>query len=387
MHPSWARLESWTLSHLVPVPENRFALAAVQRIAGFLVGQPSASTVNPLVMHGPPGSGKTHLVHALVDEACRITPGLSVVISSGGDFKTDSQASGGRKPPETSASDPALFSGGLRPPLADANIDTDLLIVEDLQHLPVRAAETFIQLLDHRLALLLPIVITAAVGPRRLVLLPARLTSRLAAGLVVGVNAFSASSRLAILRAKAQRRQLAVRPEVLTWLADHLPGNGRQLGGALDRLELLARFRPAPLELAAVIEHFREQADASRPSIEHIARRVSSCFQVDPRQMQAPSRERRTLLPRQVTMYLARTLTALSLEEIGAYFGGRDHSTVLHAYRKVAAALLQDAALSALVRELQTELGPACSFTACGLAQDSPVENPLMNGHFPVVDG
>ncbi|MBL8799571.1 MAG: hypothetical protein JNM56_37155, partial [Planctomycetia bacterium] len=206
-------------------------------------------------------------------------------------------------------------------------------------------------------------------------------------GLVVGLEVFGGASRLAVLQAKAQRRQLAIRPEVMHWLAEHLPGNGRQLGGALDRLELLARCRPAPLELAEVVEHFREQADAARPSLDRIARRVAGCFQVEARQMQAASRERRTLLPRQVTMYLARALTGLSLDEIGAYFGGRDHSTVLHACRKIAAALSRDAALSATVRELQAELSSA---TACGLARglpdDNSVENPLTNCLFPVDD-
>jgi len=355
MHSSRARLESWTLPHLVPVPENRFALVAIQRTASCLAQQPSACPLNPLVLHGPPGTGKTHLIHALVDEACRKTPGLSVAVLSAGDFKeTDS---------------------GCR--LA-SNADVDLLIVEDLQHLPARAAETFIQLLDQRLAHGLPAIATTAVSPRCLVLLPARLTCRLAGGLVVGLEPFSTSSRLAILQAKAQRRQLAVRPEVLAWLAGRLPGNGRQLGSALDRLELLARFRPSPLALPEVVEHFREQADASRPSIARIAQRVSNYFQVDPRQLLTPSRARRTLLPRQVTMYLARELTALSLEEIGAYFGGRDHSTVLHACRKIAAALPQDGTLAATIRELRA---------ACGFAGDSPVENPLTNGRFPVSDG
>jgi chromosomal replication initiator protein len=358
MHPSRARLDSWTLPHLVPVPENRFALVAIQRVAGCLAVQPSAFPLNPLVLHGPPGTGKTHLVHALVDEACRKTPGLSVALLGAGDFKE-------------------VDFDRLRDRLA-AEAEADLLVVEDLQHLPARAAETFIQLLDQRLAHGLPVIVTTAVSPRCLVLLPARLTSRLAGGLVVGLDAFSASSRLAILQAKAQRRQLAVRPEVLGWLADHLPGNGRQLGSALDRLDLLARFRPCPLELTAVVEHFREQAAASRPSIGRILQQVGSCFQVDPQHMLTTSRARRTLLPRQVTMYLARELTALSLEEIGAYFGGRDHSTVLHACRKVAAALSQDAALAATVRELRA---------ACGFAGDSPVESPLLNGRFPVGDG
>jgi chromosomal replication initiator protein len=184
----------------------------------------------------------------------------------------------------------------------------------------------------------------------------ARLGSRLAAGLVVGLDPLSAPARLALLQDKAQRRQLAVHPEVLAWLAEHLTGGGRQLEGALARLETLARLRDQPLDVAIVAEHFREQIKEGGPMVEHIVQRVGGCFQVEPRQLQSRRRSRQVLLPRQVGMYLTRQLTGLSLDQIGAYFGGRDHSTVLHACRKVEQALIQDAALSGLVRQLHAEL-------------------------------
>src|SRR5262249_22117573 len=156
-------------------------------------------------------------------------------------------------------------------------------------------------------------------------------------------------SRLALLEDKAQRRQLAVRHDVLAWLAEHLTGGGRQLEGALARLELLARLSGRPPDVAAVAAHFREQAEASRVTVERIAQRVGGSSGGDPRQLQRRRRYKGVLLPRQVGMYLARQLTELSLEQIGAYFGGRDHSTVLHACRKVEQALTHDAALSGAV--------------------------------------
>jgi chromosomal replication initiator protein len=193
---------------------------------------------------------------------------------------------------------------------------------------------------------------TATVGPRQLAL-PERLLGRLVGGLVVGIEPLSAASRLRLLQDKAQRRQLAVPADVLAWLADNLRGGGRQLEGALNRLETLARARP--LRLAEVAEHFREQAVA-RPTVEYIAAQVGRHFCVDLRHLRSERRGRHVLLPRQVGMYLARRLTGLSLEQIGAYFGGRDHSTVLHACRKVERALTQDAALSGTVRELSRQL-------------------------------
>jgi chromosomal replication initiator protein len=170
---------------------------------------------------------------------------------------------------------------------------------------------------------------------------------------------------LAILQDKAQRRQLAVSHLVLAWLAEHLTGGGRQLEGAIARLETLARLHestpqahPAawPLDVSTIAMYFQEQVEAARPTVERIAQRVGGYFRVEPRQLQSPQRSRQVLLPRQVGMYLARQLTGLSLEQIGAYFGGRDHSTVLHACRKVEQALGQDIVLSGAVRQLHADL-------------------------------
>jgi chromosomal replication initiator protein len=164
-----------------------------------------------------------------------------------------------------------------------------------------------------------------------------------------------ASGRLALLQAQAQRKQLAVPTEVLRWLADHLRA-GRELEGAIARLEMLAKTQRGALDVAAVARAFQEQADASRVTVERIAQRVGGFFQVQPGELQSRRRFRNVLLPRQVGMYLARQLTGLSLEQIGAYFGGRDHSTVLHAVRKVEDALERDAHLSGAVRQLHADL-------------------------------
>ena len=126
---------------------------------------------------------------------------------------------------------------------------------------------------------------------------PARLTSRLACGLVVGLEPLQAPSRLALLQDRAQRRQLAVTRDVLAWLAEHLTGGGRQLEGALARLETLARLQSQPLDVATVADHFREQVEASAVTVERIAQRVSGHFRVEARQLQSRRRSRSVLLP------------------------------------------------------------------------------------------
>jgi chromosomal replication initiator protein len=124
----------------------------------------------------------------------------------------------------------------------------------------------------------------------------------------------------------------------------------------LIRLETLLTLH-SPLSVAMVEEHFRTEADNHRPTVERIARRVCDYFQVEARQLQSRKRSHDALLPRQVGMYLARQLTPLSLQQIGAFFGGRDHSTVLHACRKVEEALAHDGRLCGAVRQLHADLG------------------------------
>jgi chromosomal replication initiator protein len=297
---------------------------------------PVIGSPDPLYLHGPPGSGKTHLVQALADEVSRRAHGLSVALLAAGDWPLP-------------AEDAARCE-------RDALADADLLVVEDLHQLPGRAAESMTRTLDHRQLHRLPSVLTAAVGPRHLPEVPERLRSRLTGGLVIALEAFGQASRQAILHDKMQRRQLAVRPEALAWLAANLPGSGRALNAALDRLERLGKSRPGPLERPDVARHFATALD-HRPSVERIAGEVGRFFHVDARQMKSSRRYRNVLLPRQVGMYLARRLTRLSLDEIGNYFGGRDHSTVLHACRKVESAMQDDAVLSGAVHRLCGELG------------------------------
>jgi chromosomal replication initiator protein len=326
------RVKLLTFARFMLLPENRPALAAVQAVSDCISSQRSTRLINPLYLHGSAGTGKTHLVWALAQEAMRRRPDLTVAVFSASDV--------GRRAED---------------PLAPAR-DCDLVVVEDLHQLTPAVSEAFVQLMDALQVRQQQLIFTANVGPSRLSQLPGRLTSRLAGGLVVGLETLSAASRLALLQDQAQRRQLPVPRDGLVWLAEHLTGSGRQLEGALNQLATLLRVHAGPLDVAAVAEHFREQADAGRPTIDRIVRRVGSHFHVEPRRLQSKRRQKSIVLPRQVCMYLARQLTGLSLEAIGSYFGGRDHSTVLHACRKVERALDSDVVLGGSVRQLHADL-------------------------------
>src|SRR5205823_6461350 len=146
------------------------------------------------------------------------------------------------------------------------------LIVEDLQHLPARAADALVRVVDFRLPRRMPLVVTATAGPGRLTALPARLTSRLGGGLVVGLEPLSPASRRHVLEQLAEQRGLRVGADVLDWIAARTPGGVRPLVGALTTLEALGRGRASPPDLATVIGHWQSPRIAVTP--ERVAKSV-----------------------------------------------------------------------------------------------------------------
>jgi chromosomal replication initiator protein len=338
-----------TFARFVAVPENRAAWLAVQDVATCIASSRTRRHHNPLLVHGPSGTGKTHLIRALIGDVTQRSPDLAVNELSAVDL--------------VHTATPTLFGTAAtetRHDVVESTHHCDLLIVEDLQHLPLYVVETLVAMIDYLQARQRQMVFTANAGPQQMQhrgqRFPTRLSNRLAGGLVVALQPLGPKSRLALLQDKAQRRQLAVGSEVLAWLAQHVAGGGRQLDGAIGQLETMAKMQREPLAVETVARHFREQVEASRVTVDRIAAQVGSYFQIGPGQLLSRRRYRNVLLPRQVGMYLARQLTALSLDQIGAYFGGRDHSTVLHACHKIEEALEQDAGLSGAVRQLHAEL-------------------------------
>lgn len=321
--------ESWL--DVVRVPENRSALRAARRLARGL--ESHSLPFAPLVLHGPTGVGKSLLVTALVSE-CAVG-GRIVRIVSAHELEPRSDEETGD-----------TFAEWLA---------CDLLIVEDLQHLPDRAADWLRRLLDSRTARRRPTVFTANVGPAALAHLPRRLTGRLAAGLAVALAPLSPKSRCRIVGEQADRRGIRLTPDALRWLADHPTGGGlRPLLGMLDELKTVASGRPEPInaeEARRLLAH-REPKPAG---IDDITLKVAAAFDVKPKELLGPSRLRNILIARQVAMLLAHDVGHFSLPVVGRAFG-RDHSTVLHAVRKVRDRMEDDRTLAGTVRQLAEEL-------------------------------
>lgn len=319
-------------SHFVPLPENSSALQAVQWLSQELTGRGARHFPAPLLLHGLPGTGKTVLAETLI----------RVVIAG------------------SSRTARILPARELTDETADL-VGCDLLVLEDLQHLPAKAAETICQLLDRRNRYRRPTVLTSAAGPAGLNHLSHRLTSRLAAGLVIGLEPVSVSSRRVLLHGLAERRNLTLTPDAIDWIITQTPGGGaRPLHGRIEQLARLAVGQVEALNaatVAALLDPDTTGEATTQPvSFDRIVNRVSILFEVSPKDVTGPGRMRTLASARRLAMYLARDLTGASLPQIGRYFGNRDHTTVLHACRTVEAALPEDQRLRRTVRELKAEL-------------------------------
>jgi chromosomal replication initiator protein len=289
------------------------------------------------VLHGTPGTGKSRLNASFVAYVNTLGSGLTAQVVSAGDVA---------RSPDESLSDSELR-------------DCDILALEDIQHLPERAADRACDLLDQRTAHRRSTIITASAGPAQLSHLPQRLTSRLAAGLVIHLRPLTTASRHAILAATAKEKNVPLTEDAIAWLAEQPTSGGvRATLGLLQNLAQVADTFPGPLtrdDVERVLaQHGQLTPDTSEVS--RIISRVANAFAISEKELLGESRLRAILRPRQVAMYLARELTTLSLPRLGTAFGGRDHTTVLHACRKVEAEIRNNATLAQQVRDLQASL-------------------------------
>jgi chromosomal replication initiator protein len=336
MHPLTDRKSHvLDLRGFVELPENRSAVRAISGLARSVL-RGKRPRVNLLVLHGQPGTGKTRLTNAVL-----------------GALAVASRTATGRAAP---ARELARSEGDLG--FADPDLATcDFLVLEDVQHLPKSATNALCalcELIDKRQARRLALVVTANAGPARLPHLPRRLTSRLAAGLVVQLEPLRQASRRAIVESSARNVKLA--PEALDWLA----AQGGGLRGALGLLQNLAQTAsayPGPLDRQTVeqIVAGTGQPTSREGDLHGIIKRVCAAFDIASKELLGKSRLSRVLVPRQVAMYLAHTSGQLSLPRVGAAFD-RDHTTVLHACRKVEESMRKDMKLNATVSQLRQEL-------------------------------
>jgi chromosomal replication initiator protein len=327
--------ERFTFENFIVGKPNELAHAAARRVAEAAVSPEHQVAFNPLFLYGGVGLGKTHLMHAIAWHIRRFAPHRKVIYLSAEKFMYQFIKALRFK-------DTMAFKEQFR--------SVDVLMIDDVQFISGKDStqeeffHTFNALVDQNRQ----VVISADKSPSDLDGMEERMKSRLGWGLVADIHPTTYELRLGILQAKAEQRRQEVPQKVLEFLAHKITSNVRELEGALTRITAHAQLvgRAITLESAQDVLHDLLRANDRRITIEEIQKCVAERFNIRLSDMLAARRARAVARPRQVAMYLAKQLTPRSLPEIGRKFGGRDHTTVIHAVRKIEELLTTDRALA-----------------------------------------
>ena len=319
-------------------PENRLIEVVFRAVLGNL-----SDLYNPIVLYGPSGVGKTHLARGLVD-AWRVQHRRGALYETAIDF-------GRRLTDAFQTNDIEKFRSRYRSPL--------LLVVEDVGELATRPAaqEELLNTLDAQLELNHRVVVTSTRVPAEIAELLPGLRSRLGAGLTVQLESPGPAAREAIVRRAVAGRMFDFTEAAVCALIEGLPGCAADLIGAIIQLGMRAQLDARAVDGEDVQEYLEARRGSNSPRLRDIAASTARHFSLKVSMLRSVSRRQAVVRARGVAMYLARLLTDDSLERIGEYFGGRDHTTVLHACRKIEDLLLADAGIHRAVQHLQQELG------------------------------
>jgi chromosomal replication initiator protein len=335
----------FTFENFVVGKPNEFAHAAARHVAEACASPDHKVTFNPLFLYGGVGLGKTHLMHAVAWHVRKQACHRKVIYLSAEKFMYQFVRAIRFK----STMD---FKEEFR--------SVDLLMIDDLQFISGKDStqeeffHTFNALVDQNRQ----IVISADKSPSDLEGLEERVRSRLGWGLVADLLPTTYELRLGILESKADQNGIPVPRKVLEFLAHKITSNIRELEGALNRITANMRLVGRPITLETAQEELRDllRSHERRVTIDEIQRRVAEHYNIRLSEMTSDRRARAVARPRQVAMYLAKQLTTRSLPEIGRKFGGRDHTTVIHAIRKVEELKLADPVLAEDVELLRRML-------------------------------
>ncbi|HEV2673865.1 MAG TPA: chromosomal replication initiator protein DnaA [Aliidongia sp.] len=326
--------QRFTFENFVVGKPNELAHAAARRVAESAATGNRAAPFNPLFLYGGVGLGKTHLMHAIAWHIRRQDPSRKVIYLSAEKFMYQFIKALRFK-------DTMAFKEQFR--------SVDVLMIDDVQFISGKDStqeeffHTFNALVDQNRQ----VIISADKSPSDLEGMEERMKSRLGWGLVADIHPTTYELRLGILQAKAELKQTQIPAKVLEFLAHKITSNVRELEGALTRITAHAQLvgRSITLESAQDVLHDLLRANDRRVTIEEIQKRVAEHFNIRLADMHSARRARAVARPRQVAMYLCKQLTPRSLPEIGRKFGGRDHTTVMHAVRKIEELVAADRAL------------------------------------------
>ena len=337
--PSWEHGLNlkFTFDRFVVGPSNRFAHAASMAVA-----ESPAKAYNPLFIYGGVGLGKTHLMQAIGQAILSRWSNRRVVYLSSERFTNELIAAIQTKTTTR---------------FRDRYRTVDVLLVDDIHFIAEKEAtqeeffHTFNALYDaHK-----QIVMSSDRFPKEIAGLEERLVSRFEWGLVTDIQPPDLETRIAILRKKAEEAAVEVPNEVTAFIAQQITSNIRELEGALIRVIAYCNLFNKPRSAATARDVLKDMVRevSARVSLEEIQRQVAAYFHIELNELRGARRQRSILYPRQVAMFLCRRLTEASLPEIGKGFGGRDHTTVMHAVEKIEREITQDAHKKQAVEHLR----------------------------------
>ena len=316
----------FTFENFVVGKPNELAFAASERVA-----EADEVSFNPLFLYGGVGLGKTHLMHAIGWKIKQQQPDRKVIYLSAEKFMY--QFVRALRYKDTSA-----FKEQFR--------SIDVLMIDDVQFISGKdnTQEEFFHTFNALIEQNKQIVISADKSPSDLDGVQDRLKSRLGCGLVADIHPTTYELRLGILIEKAQKRGVEIPPKVLEFLSHRIISNVREMEGALNRLVAHATLvgTEITIETAQVVLQDLLKSSNKKITIEEIQKKVAEHYNIRITDMHSPRRSRSVARPRQIAMYLAKSITSRSLPEIGRKFGGRDHTTVMHAVKKIEELKLQD---------------------------------------------
>jgi chromosomal replication initiator protein len=352
--PAWqeaSQLEArYTFDTFVMGPNSQFAYTAAQRVAediiAGVVGQMSqASGFNPFFIHGGVGLGKTHLMQAVGHAVLEKNSGKKVLYLTAEQFLNRFVRA---MRDRTTIGFKEMFRS------------VDMLLVDDVQFIAGKEStqEEFFHTFNTLVSLGKQIILTADRSPHELPDLEERLKSRLGSGLTVEMHVPGVETRLAILTQKAEERGLDLPAEVAQFLAESIASNVRELEGALNRLVAFSQLTGNTVTIQFAREQLRDllRTQVKIVTIEDIQQAVATHFNQRLSDLLGPRRPKDLALARQVAQYLCKQLTTKSYPDIGRAFGGRDHTTVIHAVRNVENLLPRDPALAEAIAILQRQL-------------------------------
>jgi chromosomal replication initiator protein len=309
----------YDFGNFVVGPGNRLAHAAA-----VAVGESQGRQYNPLFIHGGVGLGKTHLLQAACLRILERTPHARVYYTSCEGFMTQFMES---------------VQSGQMSEFRHRYRDIDVLVVDDIHFLAKRdrTQEEFFHTFNNLYQAGKQILLSSDAAPEEIPDLEDRLVSRFKWGLVAKIDPPCYETRVAILKTKAKVRGLEFPDDCACFIAARIDSNIRELEGAITRVQIVASVENKPIDLALVKSALGDLNDEMppEPSIQQIITAVTDYYRIRLSDLQSKRRPRSVTIPRQVCMFLARRMTKLSLEEIGGYFGGRDHTTVMHAVKAI----------------------------------------------------